>query len=639
MERRDFLKYATFSGVAGLAALSSLESGILAAEMPQSERPNILWLSMEDIAPHLGCYGESYATTPNIDQLAAEGVRYTHAFAIGASCSPSRSSIYTGMYASTIGTQDQRSRVTLPDFLHFFPYYLRQAGYFCTNRWKEDFNVTPLRDTWDEIGEQAHWRHRKPGQPFFSVFNGEECHSSVSGMPREKALKERLFLLSKDEFHDPDKAPVPPQYPNTPGMREVIAQTSDAITQVDHHIGDLIRALKEDGLYEDTIIVCWSDQGGYWHGKTLLYDESVHVPLIVRFPEKYSHLAPSDPGTVCDRIVELIDLASTTLDMAGVPIPDYMQGEIFLGPNAAAPRKYAVSIRDRFGFSHEFSRTLRDDRYRYIRNFYPHWPYGWWYGIVPTSGGSGPAATHIPSAPQSPESMPDILMWKGMKPAEELYDAVNDPDMVHNLADSPEHRQIRDSLRKKLFEWMIETKDLGLIYPLELEERAAGSPPYEIGLRCKNFAELLETADLSRLGKEVLPELLKRMKNPDAAVRYWAVTSLTTLGASDEQTLTVLRAALEDTSLSVRLAAAEALCRLNRPEEAIPVLKEGLEHPENSELARTRASGIIARLDDAGRLKLKPLYAPLEEAWFYQLENGWNQMLYNKAFYGVKDIR
>jgi len=634
MKRREFVRLLGAGGMITMAASEILDA---VADAGKS-RPNILWISIEDVCPHLGCYGDRYAKTPNIDKLALESILYRNAYSNAPICSPSRASIITGMYASTLGAQHHRSLVERPDFLKFFPYYLRQFGYFCTNNQKTDYNMRTLPDEWDQLGRDAHWKNRKTGQPFFSVFNLEESHSSVFYFPREKALKERLFLLEKSDFHDPAQAHIPGFLPDKPIVRERMAQFYDSITQIDYHVGRIVSELHQDHRLEDTIVFLWGDHGsGYPRGKTYLYEEGLHVPLIVRFPEKYRHLAPrihrrNGGYAFNDRFVLLMDLAPTVLGLAGIPAPKYYQAKAFLGPSQEKPRDFVVGTRDRFDFRNELIRTLRNKRYRYIRNFIPHtpystfWPDGGFFAEIPPEGTSewdfretsqpvvkiyDPDGAFMAPIPKEKEK---VLSWQPRKPFEELYDIEADPDELNNLAGRPEYRSIVNEMRGNLYDWMISTRDLGLIDELEMliQSENEGNVMYRIGQKCGNFERILETADLCRQGGKNIPELHNRLRDKDPAVRYWAVVGLLTLGCDDSTTIKQYQELMGDSSISVQLAAADALCHFGHVQETLPVFESGIAHPQ--EWIRGRALANLSYYNKRTLSQMQTLQPLIDEA-------------------------
>jgi len=348
------------------------------------ERPNILWLVSEDnTAPNHGCYGNKLATTPNIDNLAREGITYVNAFSNATVSAPSRFGIITGVYATTCGTQNMRSNNTIPEEFRFFPEYLRRAGYYCTNNAKEDYNTRNAGHTgnqknaynaWDESSNKAHYKNRKPGQPFFAVFN-----SGLSG----EAMIHYHNIKEDGEFkHKTEEMEIAPYHPDIPEMRQAYAQIYDQIAELDKWVKEKLDELEKSGLAENTIVFYYADHGGCLpRSITFIFESGTHIPLIVKFPKKYSHLAPGKPGSREDRMVSLTDMAPTILSLAGVEIPKYMQGQAFLGDQKSEDPEYVHFFRCRDDEKYDMYRALRTDKYRYIRNYMPHRVYGmhgWW---------------------------------------------------------------------------------------------------------------------------------------------------------------------------------------------------------------------------------------------------------------------
>lgn len=301
-------------------------------------RPNILWISCEDISSHLSCYGSADAITPNLDMLAKRGVRFTHTFTTCPVCATNRSSIITGMYPTSIGTHLMRCQAKLPDNIQCFTKYLRDAGYHCTNNAKTDYNFVPAADSWDDSSPQAHWRKSQINQPFFHVRNFTNTHESRI-WPRGKAHARQTTHLKPEERQDPSKVELPPYYSDTPETRRDWANYLENITEMDYRVGELLQQLEDDGLAEDTIVIFWSDHGvGLPRGKRWLYDSGTRVPYIVYVPEKFRINGQGKPGTVSDELISFIDLAPTVLSLAGVTIPKQMQGRAHLGPNLSAER-------------------------------------------------------------------------------------------------------------------------------------------------------------------------------------------------------------------------------------------------------------------------------------------------------------
>ncbi len=379
-------------------------------------RPNILWITCEDTSPHLGCYGDDFAATPHLDALAQQGVRYTSAFAYTGVCAPSRSCLITGVYPMRLGSQNMRSTTRLPDSVRCFTEYLRDAGYYCTNNSKQDYNFATPKGAWDESSGKAHWRNRKPGQPFFSVFNFTVCHQGQI-FCTEKKYQQNTKRLTPPQRHDPAKVNVPPIHPDTPEFRKEWARHYDNVTAMDYQVGDVLAELDEDGLAEETIVFFFSDHGtGMPAIKMFAWGPSLQVPLIVRFPKKWQHLAPAGPGSTTGRLVSFVDFAPTVLSLAGLKIPAFMQGVAFLGEQAGPARQFVFGGKDRQGECADTIRYVRDDRFQYNRNFHPELPFGqymsylWqheslraWEQLYRDGKLSGPTARFLapPSRPRS----------------------------------------------------------------------------------------------------------------------------------------------------------------------------------------------------------------------------------------------
>ncbi|MBN2310375.1 MAG: sulfatase, partial [Candidatus Hydrogenedentes bacterium] len=310
MKRREFLQ------VMGSATVSAAISGSARqAGGAEPGRPNILWISCEDTSPDLGCYGDSYAITPNLDRFASEGIRYTYAFTHAGVCAPSRSGIITGVYPTCIGTQQMRCKGVPPPEVRCFTEYLRAAGYYCTNCSKTDYQFDPPLTAWDECDKKAHWRGRAEGQPFFTVINLTVTHESQARSSME-GVRARFDELTPEERHDPAAATMPPYYPDTPAARADWAQYYDTVTLMDKQAGEILAQLEADGLADDTIVWFWGDHGrGLSRAKRWLYDSGTHVPLLIRVPEKYRALAVPDapenaaPGAVNEELVAFLDFA------------------------------------------------------------------------------------------------------------------------------------------------------------------------------------------------------------------------------------------------------------------------------------------------------------------------------------------
>ena len=571
------------------------------------ERPNILWLTAEDICPNLGCYGDAYAVTPNLDRFASQAVRYTRAFGITGVCAPNRSCLITGVFPTRLGSQGMRSITTLPDCVKCFSEYLRKAGYYCSNNAKTDYNFAVPENAWDDCSRKGHWRNRKPGQPFFAVFNHEVCHESQIRVPEAQYQKNTARLTSAQR-HDPAKAPLPPFHPDTPEVRRDWARYFDNITAMDDQIADKLKQLEVDGLAEDTIVFFFGDNGTGLPGmKKWIWEGGLHVPLIIRFPKKWQHLAPAAPGQVVDRLVSFVDFAPTVLSLCGVKPPSAMQGCAFLGENAGSPREYVHAIRDRMAERFDIVRVVRDKRYQYHRNFMPHLSWSQFVSYteeMPTMKAwrqlSEKGALHGPAA----------RYFSPRKPLEELYDNDSDPHHVQNLADQPVHRATLERMRAECVRWMMQTGDLGLLPEFEMQQRSKGSTPYEIATdsRSNPLTTLLDAAQTAN-GADPgdIPKLAAMLEQPDAAIRWWGALGLVALGEKAKPAKAALMKALANSSPDVRIAAAEAVGQLGNDSAALPVLREAL-HSDAS-ILRLAALNVLDRLGDAAKPALPDIRA------------------------------
>ncbi|MFC2125933.1 sulfatase-like hydrolase/transferase [Bacteroidota bacterium] len=532
--------------------------------------PNIVWINCEDISPALGCYGDDYAITPVLDKLADDGVVYTNAFATAPICAPSRSCLITGVYATSLGTQHLRCEIKKPDFIRTFPEYLKDAGYFTTNYAKTDYNFSPegIYDYWDQ--DLAPWRKREGDQPFFTFFVIGGTHEGPANHPERYVAV--VKNLPEEYFHDPDKCTVPPYYPNTAVFREMWAKYYDLISALDIQIGKIMQNLENDGLMENTIVFFFSDHGfGHPRYKRWLYSTGLQVPMIVYAPPKYQHFLRNKPGQENDDLISFIDFAPSVLSLAGVNIPDHMQGNVFAGENTAANREYIFGARSRADDMYEMSRAIRNKDFIYIRHFMPHLPYIQPGIIFADQKWSFRELRKMHEAGTLPPESEE--MWHP-KPAEELYDLRNDPDELTNIADQEEYQDIKTELHRELNKWMVDTRDVGLLFEPEYMIRGASSTPYEMAQDPDQFnvESILQAAE--KVGLADIESLMEDLKNEDSGVRFWAAMGITEKGEAGQQAIEGLKSVLDDPSPSVSIQAAEALCQLGACEIALPYLEK-----------------------------------------------------------------
>jgi len=523
--------------------------------------PNILWITSEDNGPHLGCYGDTYAITPNLDRFAKRSLRYTKASSTAPVCAPARTTIISGIYPPATGAEHMRSMTRLPADFKMYPVHLRELGYYCTNNSKEDYNLEKVGNVWDESGRKAHWKNRPNGKPFFAIFNHTISHESQI----------RNNINPADRIHDPAKVRLPAYHPDTPEVRKDWAQYHDRITMMDKLVGKNLRELEEAGLADDTIVFYYGDHGsGMPRSKRWPYFSGLNVPLIIHVPEKFKHLAPPEykTGGSTDRLVGFIDLAPTLLSIAGEKAPAHMQGDAFMGKHTAPPQAFSFGFRGRMDERYDMVRTVFDGRHVYIRNYMPHKPYGQYLDYMfqtPTTrvwhdlfhAGKLNAAQSV--------------FWQ-TKPAEELYDLESDPDEVNNLAKSKEHVAVIKRLRKAHRNWARDVRDIGFLPEAEIHSRAENDSPYKMGHDDSryDFDAIFHAANTaSRKGKKTSEKLAELINSDDSAVRYWAAMGYLIRGKNGVRTgREALVASLGDESPSVRIIAAEALSRYGRKREA-----------------------------------------------------------------------
>lgn len=539
------------------------------AHAATQEKPNILWLTSEDHGPHLGCYGDLYADTPNLDKLAARGMLFKRAWSTAPVCAAARTALISGIYPPSLGAEHMRSLVSLPAFMKMYPQYLREAGYYCSNNAKEDYNLVEPGQVWDDSSGDAHWRNRGSGQPFFSVFNFGMTHES------------QIRAADANTVHELAGVRVPAYQPDTPEVRSNWAQYYDRITQLDSAVAEALSALEQARLSEDTIVFFFSDHGsGFPRSKRWPFNSGLHVPMIVYFPDKWRHLAPAEyaPGAQSERLVDFMDLAPTLLSLIGTEPPAYLHGHAFAGGFQSKPPDYLYAFRGRMDERYDMVRTVTDGRYIYLRHYMPHKIYGQHVSYMFET-----QATQVWKRmfDEGRLNAAQSRFWES-KPPEELYDLDNDPDEIDNLANSPAHQQIVRRLRREQQEWVLQSRDFGFLPEAEIHNRSQNSTPYEVAQDDELYplARIVRTADLAAsLDIDAVDELIAVLADADSAVRYWGVLGLLMRQApAVSSARDHLLAALSDSSASVRVTAAEALGRYGSGPDIDAALEVLLEH-------------------------------------------------------------
>ena len=456
------------------------------------EKVNVLWLVAEDLSPYIPPFGDSTIVTPNLSRLAAEGVRYTNVYSISGVCSPSRAALATGMYPSSIGAHHMRTlyqqpaakamgiinyECVPPPNVKMVSQIMREQGYYCTNNAKQDYQFHPSLLAWDESSVFAHWRNRPNEKPFFSIFNFGVTHESnmwnpfyrrydVNPFPQDRetqwwkqfqGVKKPLFVSSDLEVR------VPPYLPETQPVIKDIRRMYSNIVEMDRHVGLILDQLEDDGLLEKTIIVWYTDHGGPLpREKRLLYDSGLNVPMIIRYPDRRR------AGSVDKQMISFVDFAPTLLSMVGIDPPEWMQGMAYAGRfKETEDRKYIHAAGDRFDEKYDMIRAVRDKQFKYLKNFKPDLGY-----YLPLDYRENMATTKELLKLRDKDSLNEVqAQWfRKTKPEEELFDCLNDPHELYNLANDPVYKLKLEELRKECTRWMQAIDDKGRLPEVEMIE-------------------------------------------------------------------------------------------------------------------------------------------------------------------------
>ncbi|RLS40434.1 MAG: DUF4976 domain-containing protein [Planctomycetota bacterium] len=457
---------------------------ILSSTAPAAEpapRPNIVWIVVDDMSPNLSCYGEKTINTPHVDQLAAEGTRFSRAFTTAPVCSPCRSALITGCYQTTIGAHHHRSgrgelKIHLPGEVVPVPVLFQKAGYYtCIGGYgtsggrlgKTDYNFEWPADMYNSND----WSGRQPGQPFFmqvQLHGGKYRGQGPNKNWESRALKE---LGSTTNTAD---VVLPPYYPRDPVILQDWADYLDSCRLTDKEVGDLVARLQKDQLLDNTVIFFMTDHGiSHARGKQFLYDEGTHIPFIIRGPGV-------GRGAVRDDLIEHIDMTATSLALAGIATPSWMQGRNILAKDYT-PRNAVFAARDRCDETMEHLRSVRTDRFKYIRNYLNERPH-----LQPNRYKDDKAIIQKLRELHAANQLPPLteqLLFADNRPAEELYDLTTDPHEIHNLAADPQYKSTLETLRQQLADWEIQTQDQGrqpepmAMYDSDMQEYLKGNGP------------------------------------------------------------------------------------------------------------------------------------------------------------------
>lgn len=520
--------------------------------------PNIVWITSEDNSKHyLKLFDENGIATPNIESLAEQGLIFNRAFSNAPVCSVARSAIISGCYGPRIGAQFHRkiATVPMPDSLKMFPAYLRQAGYYTTNNSKEDYNIAKTEGVWDESSKKASWRNRGENQPFFHVFNIGVSHESSMHFTAED-METKAPETDKNSFN------IQPNHPNTELFKYTNALYRDKIREMDRQVGEIIKELKDDGRLDDTFIFYYGDHGGVLPGsKGYLYETGLHVPMVVHVPEKYKHLVNSPVGSTVNGFVSFIDLAPTVLNLAGIDIPQEIDGRAFLGKDVSSEelnaRDETYSYADRFDEKYDMVRAVRKGKYKYIRNYQP-FNYD---GLMNNYRYKQLAYQEWQTLYEKGELNEVQAAFFENRAPEMLFDIEADPYETKNLATEAAFESILIDMRKRLSTWVKGMPDLSF-YPEHHLIGKAFDNPVAFGQKHKDeINNYVDLADLDLLNfEDAKNSLAQALGSSDPWKRYWAIIVCSTFGEQAMAMAPVIRTmTTKDSELINRVRAAEFL--------------------------------------------------------------------------------
>lgn len=533
------------------------------AVQAENEKPNFVFILSEDNSKHyLRLYGAELGATPAIESLASEGLVFNHAFSNAPVCSVARTTLMTGILAPKGGFQYHRKHTPahLPKGVKMWPSYLRDAGYYTTNNSKKDYNVIEGNEVWDASSRKATWRNRpSKDTPFFHMHTFGISHESSLHFPKEAFQNDR----PKTKLSEVTPAPY---HPDTPTFRFTYARYFDRIKQMDTMVAKLVDDLEEDGLLENTFIFYFGDHGGVLpRGKGYLHETGLHIPLVVRIPEKWRTEIPLSIGSRVDGFVSFIDFGPTLLHLAGLNSPDVIDGSPFLGSSitkaALDHRDETFGYADRFDEKYEMCRSIRKGQFKYIRSFQPFYPDGlqnnYRYVMLAFEEWRSLFELGKLNEIQSAFFLP--------KPVEQLFDLNSDPHETKNLAQDPGHAAVLASLRNRLNQKLNEIQDLSF-YPENYMVSHALQDGIGFGRAHADEIELLQqTANLALLPfQEAEEKIIKAINHDSPLVRYWALTVCSSFGKEAQSLDSKVKSRLKDTDPLVKVRAAEFLALVNK---------------------------------------------------------------------------
>lgn len=569
-------------------------------------RPNIVWIMSEDNSKHyLKHFDANGVETPAIEAMASHGVTFDRAFSNAPVCSVARTTLITGCYAPRIGTQYHRKLqpVPMPEGLEMFPVYLREAGYFTTNNSKEDYNAKPRRSPWDESGKKATWKHRPSEEtPFFHVQTFTDSHESRLHFDEEQ--------LSKPTDFSQDEVVLPAYFPDTPLFRYTAAYYRDRMQVIDKKVQSIVKELKDNHELENTFVFYFGDHGGVLpRSKGYLFETGLHVPLVVRIPENFESKVDRKSGTRTNGFVSFIDFAPTVLNLAGLAVPEQIDGRAFLGDDTSAndidQRDTTFSYADRMDEKYDLVRAVRVGDWKYIRYFEAQYPDAllndYRYKML--------AYQQWRELSQEGELASQQDAFFRRRPVEALFDLNQDPDEINNLAGSPEQSSRLIAMRQTLATHLKKTNDLSFFTEAVFLREGAQSPVSFGESHQDQIATYIETANIAvqPLANTTTP-LLTAINSGDSIVRQWGLVAASSLGSAsttardflaEDETIVKLaqRRTLDDSPMvAARAAELLAILALDDPR---PTLYRALEQAQ-SEAEALQILNIAAFLHSDG---------------------------------------
>lgn len=544
------------------------------------QKPNILWIVSEDNSPWLRCYGDSIATTPNLDKLASESILFTNAYSNAPVCAPSRNTLITGMFSPALGTQHMRSAYKIPDHIQFYPKLLKDAGYYTSNNSKKDYNTTDIPEIWNESSKTATYKNRQEGQPFFHIQNLMTSHES------------RLHRDSIPKNHNPESIKLYPYHPDTPEIRRDYAVYYDRLQDLDVEVGKILADLEKEGLSENTIVFYYSDHGGPVAGtKRFATQQGLHVPLIVHIPEKFQHLTKYKAKDRIERPISFIDFPPTLMELIDADIPEQFQGTPFLNPEN--DNNLVFGFAGRMDERINMVRTVTDGRYRYTRNYFPNTPYGTHLQFLWNAKGMQSwHETYLEGKTNKAQST-----FFEARPFEELYDIVNDPFQLNNLFSekklnkegksgfallkNTEQDKVR-KLTKALVDWQIQNRDSGLIPEAMLQKLNDNGLIYDFthsdSYPIKEIIALAQAAGSA--DHENFDQFITALRSEHPVKQYWAAIGFQNLKEAASLAIPDMKQLIFKVDSFVGIVLAETLYGLNEKKYALEYLLNILDHDQ-----------------------------------------------------------